>query len=44
MSAVEEPVMRQLDRDKLVDLIGMEHIFEFTKDVMVAYQKLPGMP
>ena len=43
MSAVEEPVMR-MDRDKLVDLIGMEHIFEFTKDVMVAYQKYPGMP
>jgi len=44
LSAVEEPVMRQLERDKLVELIGRENIFEFTKDVMVAYQKLPGTP
>jgi MFS superfamily sulfate permease-like transporter len=40
LSSVEAPVMRQLERDKLVDLIGKEHIFEFTKDVMVAYQNL----
>jgi high affinity sulfate transporter 1 len=38
MSSVEDPVMRQLERDNLVDLIGKEHIFEFTKDVIVAYQ------
>jgi sulfate permease, SulP family len=38
MSSVEDPVMRQLERDKLVDLIGKEHFFEFTKDVIVAYK------
>jgi sulfate permease, SulP family len=42
LSSVEDPVMHQLERDKLVDLIGKEHIFEFTKDVMVAYQKVSG--
>jgi high affinity sulfate transporter 1 len=41
LSSVEEPVVRQLKRDKLIDLIGKEHIFEFTKDVILAYQKLP---
>jgi MFS superfamily sulfate permease-like transporter len=41
MSSVEEPVMHQLERDKLIDLIGKDHIFEFTKDVIIAYQKLP---
>jgi hypothetical protein len=33
--------MRQLERDKFIDLIGKEHIFEFTKDVILAYQNLP---
>jgi len=37
MSSVEKPVMRQLERDNLVDAIGKEHFFEFTKDVVVAY-------
>ncbi len=41
LSSVEDPVMRQLERDKLIDLIGKDHIFEFTKDVIIAYQKLP---
>lgn len=41
LSSVEDYVMHQLERDKLVDLIGKEHIFEFTKDVIIAYQKLP---
>jgi SulP family sulfate permease len=41
MSSVEDYVMHQLERDKLIDLIGKEHIFEFTKDVIIAYQKLP---
>jgi MFS superfamily sulfate permease-like transporter len=41
MSSVEDPVMRQLERDKFIDLIGKEHIFEFTKDVILAYQNLP---
>ena len=43
LSSVEEPVMRQLERDHLIDLIGKGHIFEFTKDVIVAYQKLPPL-
>jgi len=41
LSSVEDPVIHQLARDKLIDLIGKEHIFKFTKDVIVAYQKLP---
>jgi len=43
MSSVEEPVMRQLERDDLINLIGKDQIFEFTKDVIVAYQKLPAL-
>jgi high affinity sulfate transporter 1 len=41
LSSVEDPVIHQLERDKLIDLIGKDHIFEFTRDVIVAYQKLP---
>ncbi len=41
MCYVETHVMHQLERDKFVDLIGKEHIFDFTKDVTVAYEKLP---
>jgi MFS superfamily sulfate permease-like transporter len=41
LSSVEDYVMHQLERDKFIDLIGKEHIFEFTKDVIIAYQKLP---
>jgi len=41
MSSVEDPVLRQLERDNLIDIIGKEHIFEFTKDVIEAYRKLP---
>ena len=41
MCYVETHVMHQLERDKFVDLIGKEHIFDFTKDVVVAYEKLP---
>lgn len=44
LSSVEEPVMRQLERDHLIDLIGKDQVFEFTKDVIVAYQKLPVLP
>lgn len=40
MCYVEPHVMHQLERDKLVDLIGKEHIFSFTKDVTVAYEKI----
>ena len=35
--------MHQLERDKFIDLIGRDHIFEFTKDVIVAYEKLPPL-
>ncbi|ACL16759.1 SulP family inorganic anion transporter [Methanosphaerula palustris] len=41
LSSVEDQVMHQLERDNLIDLIGKEHIFEFTRDMIVAYQKLP---
>ena len=40
MCYVETHVMHQLERDKFVDLIGKEHIFDFTKDVTIAYDKL----
>ncbi|MDP3564731.1 MAG: SulP family inorganic anion transporter [Methanoregula sp.] len=39
MCYVESHVMHQLERDKLVDLIGNERFFAFTKDVTVAYEK-----
>jgi MFS superfamily sulfate permease-like transporter len=41
LSSVEDQVMHQLERDNLIDLIGKEHIFEFTRDMIVAYQQLP---
>ena len=41
MSYVEDHVRHQLERDKLIDLIGREHIFDFTRDVLVAYEKNP---
>jgi len=38
LSSIEEPVKRQLERDKIIDMVGREHIFEFTKDVVIAYR------
>ncbi|MDO9325439.1 MAG: SulP family inorganic anion transporter, partial [Methanoregula sp.] len=40
MCYIEPHVMHQLERDKFIDLIGKEHIFAFTKDVTVAYEKI----
>lgn len=39
MSSVEDPVMKQLERDRLIDLIGKDHFFEFNKDVVTAYNE-----
>lgn len=40
LSSVQGSVIHQLERDNLIDLIGKENIFDFTKDVIVAYQKV----
>ena len=40
MCYAEDHVMQQLERDKLVDLIGKEHVFAFTKYVTVAFEKI----
>jgi high affinity sulfate transporter 1 len=42
MSNVEEGVKRQLERDKIIDLIGKVHFFEFNKDALVTYRKMMG--
>ncbi|PWR73868.1 SulP family inorganic anion transporter [Methanospirillum lacunae] len=39
MSSVEDPVMKQLERDRLIDLIGRDHFFEFNRDVVIAYNE-----
>lgn len=39
MSSVEDSVMKQLERDRLIELIGRDHFFEFNKDVVIAYNE-----
>jgi MFS superfamily sulfate permease-like transporter len=41
MSDVAEPVMAELQRDGLLDLIGKEHLFESAQDVLAAFKGLP---
>jgi sulfate permease, SulP family len=38
LSDINEQVMRQLERDGILDLIGKDHIFDSFRDVVVAYQ------
>jgi SulP family sulfate permease len=43
MSDIEEQVMRQLERDKIVDLIGKNKVFDSFRDAVDAYQKRQGV-
>jgi SulP family sulfate permease len=40
LSDVRDQVMQQLERDKFIDLIGKDHVFDSFFDVVVAYQKV----
>jgi sulfate permease, SulP family len=40
LSDLDEQVMIQLERDKIMDLIGKDHIFGSFRDAVVAYQKV----
>jgi MFS superfamily sulfate permease-like transporter len=40
LSDVRDQVMQQLERDKFIDLIGKDHVFDSFRDVVVAYQKV----
>ena len=42
LSDVQDQVMQQLEQDKLIDLIGKDHVFDSFRDAVVAFQKLPG--
>ena len=39
ISDVAQPVMNELDRDGIIEMIGKEHIFESVQDVIEAYKK-----
>jgi MFS superfamily sulfate permease-like transporter len=41
MTEVPEPVMKELERDGLVDLIGRDHIFPGHRELLAAYEALP---
>jgi SulP family sulfate permease len=40
LSDVRDQVMQQLERDKFIDLIGKDHVFDSFRDAVVAYQKI----
>jgi SulP family sulfate permease len=42
LSDVGDQVMRQLERDKFIDLVGKDHIYNSFHDAVVAYQALPS--
>ena len=42
MSDVSDPVMRQLERDGIIGLIGRDHVFDSFRDAAAAYQASPG--
>jgi high affinity sulfate transporter 1 len=42
MSYVAEPVMAELQRDGLLDLIGEEYVFTGAQDMLAAYKALPA--
>jgi high affinity sulfate transporter 1 len=42
LSDIQDQVMQQLEQDKLIDLIGKDHVFDSFPDAVVAFQKLPG--
>jgi MFS superfamily sulfate permease-like transporter len=41
LSDVGDQVMRQLERDKFIDLVGKDHVFNSFRDAVVTYQALP---
>jgi MFS superfamily sulfate permease-like transporter len=42
LSDVVQPVMNELDRDGITEMIGREHIFESVQDVIEAYKRATG--
>jgi MFS superfamily sulfate permease-like transporter len=42
LSDLDDQVMKQLEQDKIMDLIGKDHIFNSFRDTVVAYQKVYG--
>ena len=42
LSDIDEQVMKQLERDKIIDLIGKDHIFDTFRDAVVAYKASQG--
>jgi SulP family sulfate permease len=42
LSDVVQPVMNELDRDGITEMIGREHIFESVQDVIEAYKRAIG--
>jgi len=39
LSEVVQPVMSELDRDGITQMIGKDHIFESVQDVIEAYKR-----
>ena len=42
LSDLDDQVLKQLEQDRIVDLIGKDHIFNSFRDTVVAYQKVYG--
>jgi sulfate permease, SulP family len=40
LSNLDEHVMKQLERDTILDLIGKDHVFGSYHDAVVAYQNV----
>jgi MFS superfamily sulfate permease-like transporter len=40
ISDIEDQVKRQLERDKIIELIGKDHVFDSFQDVVAAYEAL----
>ena len=38
LSDIDEQVMKQLEKDKIIDLIGKDYIFDTFRDAVVAYK------
>ncbi|MCU0630652.1 MAG: SulP family inorganic anion transporter [Methanoregulaceae archaeon] len=44
ISDIRDQVMRQLEKDRIIELIGKEHVFDSYRDAFVAYQELEAGP
>jgi sulfate permease, SulP family len=42
LSDIQDQVMRQLEQDMFIELIGKDHVFDSYRDAIAAFQKLPG--